>query len=59
MLAEMNVADIYVSTTGSLLTMIHFRQCGKKNQYSISSNPKFNNILMENYKQKIFPTFML
>ena len=59
MLAEMNVAGIYASTTGYLLTMIYFCWCGKYRQYSITANPDFNNISIENYKQNKFPTFML
>ena len=59
MLDDMNVADIYVRTTGYLLPIIHFLQCRKNSQHSMSANTDFNNISMDKYKQEIFPTFVL
>ena len=50
LLSEMNVAEIYGSTTGSPLQMIYICQYRGKSQHSLSDNPDFNNISMENYK---------
>ena len=59
MLAEMNVSDVYVSTTGYLLHVIYIRLCRGNSQHSMSVHPDFNNISIDNYKQEILPTFIL
>ena len=55
-LSEMNVANIYDSTTGSLLQTIEIHLCKENIQHSMSANPYFNNISIDNYKQEILPT---
>ena len=51
MLADMNVAGIYVRTTGSLLLMIYFSCCRENIQHSMLDNPEFDNISIDNYKR--------
>ena len=58
MLDYINVAGIYGSTSGYLLQIIYIRWCRENIQHSMSANRDFNNILMENYKRDIFPTFV-
>ena len=53
------VAEIYVSTTFSLLQLVFLFWFMMNSQNSMSANHKFNNISIENYKQEIFPTFLL
>ena len=59
MLADMNAVDIYVSTTGYLTQMIYICRCRENSQHYMSDNPYLNHISMDNYKQEIFPTFVL
>ena len=59
MLPDMNVYEICVSTTGYPIQMIYIFQCKGNSQHSMSYNPDFSNISMENYKREILPTFML
>ena len=59
MLSEINVSDIYFRTTGSILQQISIIKCRENSQHYMPENPDFKNISMENYKQEIFPTFML
>ena len=59
MLAEMNVADIYVRTTRSLLQITYFCWCRENIQHSMLDHPYFNQISMDSYKIEIFMTFML
>ena len=59
MLSEMNVYDIYVSTTRSILHMIYISWCRKNSQHYMSANTDFNKMSMDNDKQEIFMTLML
>ena len=58
MLAEMNVVDIYVSTTGYLLQII-YSSVQRNYPTFMLANPDYNNISIENYKWETFLTFML
>ena len=55
----MQISDIYVSITGSLLPQINIRLCRKNSQHSMLAHTDFNDILIENYEQEIFLTFIL
>ena len=59
MLAEVNVANIYVRTNISLLQIIYLGWCRENCQHSMSSNTYLNHILMENYKRQRLTSFML
>ena len=53
------IADIYVSTTGYLLHMINIRQYRLNSQHYLLAHHDSNRISIDNYKRNIFPTFML
>ena len=55
MLAEMNVADVYVRTTGSLLKIIYICRYRNNIQHYMLTNPDYSNISIRNYKQKKIP----
>ena len=59
MIAEINVADIYVSITGSLL--MHINICWRRGncQDSMPDHPDFTNTSMRNYKGEILLTVIL
>ena len=59
MLADINVVNIYVSITGSLLPQINICGCRENIQNSTPVHSDFNDILIVTYKREIFPTFML
>ena len=46
MLSEINVAGVYVITTGSLLQVIYIRCCRENSQHSVLDHPDFDNILI-------------
>ena len=58
MLANMNVSDIYVSTTGYLLQIIYISRRIKNSQHFMPDNPDFSNISIENYKHEELQTVM-
>ena len=51
MLSEINVAEIYVSTTESLLMQINIRLCSKNSQHNMLAHPDFKDISIDTYKQ--------
>ena len=54
-----NIAEIYVRTTVSLLQQIHIC-CYRENiKYYMLAHPDFNNISIDTYKQEILSTFLL
>ena len=54
----MDVSDIHVKTTECLLQLIYILRWKENCQHSMSANPDYVKISIENYKQEIFPTFM-
>ena len=59
MLSVINVADIYGSTTGFLLTQINIHRGRENSQHYMFAYPCSNNITIDSYKQEMFTTFML
>ena len=59
MLPEMNASKIYVIPTGFLLKMLYFFQCRGNGQHSMSANPDFNNISMDNSTRKIADIYVI
>ena len=59
MLADINVAKIYVRTTGSLFLQMNIYWYIKNRQHSMLDDLDFNENSIETYKQEIRPTFVL
>ena len=53
------IPDIYVSITVPLLQIIYTNRDRENIQHYMLDNTNYNNISTNNYKQEIFPTFML
>ena len=52
MLAEMNVADIYFSTTGFLLHLIYIRRCRNNSQQYMLANNDYKKIQLVTKNEK-------
>ena len=55
----MEISDIYVSASKSILRKLSIIWCKKNIQHSMLSHPDLNNNVIGVYKQEILPTFIL
>ena len=54
-----NISDIYVSITESLLHMINISRCRENSLHYMLAHLDFKDNLIDNYKREILPIFML